>query len=165
MRPQPLKLAARTKELFCISQFKFFCQGCDYVACFGEPAAASDGWILNLPAAHVFEGDYYKLPSETLLDATWVHAQAVVRDPLSRYLSHNAKSMPWAARAADAGVPKYQPADLFRDLATFFSHSSQFSLALDFIKRAHELRPQGPVIARMLAELNFKCQPGQHNGT
>jgi hypothetical protein len=160
MPPAPLKPAALVKELLSIHQFKLFHQDGDYVACFGEPSATDDRWILNLPASHVFEEDYHALPFETVLDAFWVHKQSLVKDPLSDYLCHNGPGIPWANRVANAGIV-YQHADLFRDAASVFSNSGQYDLALDFIKKAHDLRPNGPAILKILDDLQAKCSSVQ----
>jgi len=142
--------------LFFIHQFKLFRQDGDYVACFGEPAATDDGWILNLPASHVFEGDYHSLPFETNLDATWAHSKALVKNPLSNYLRHSHSNSPWTTKVTNAGIPNYQYADLFRDTASIFIDADQFILALAFIEKAHELRPNGPLIIKMRDNLRAR---------
>ena len=157
MPPASLTLPARVKEFFSVYQFKLFHQDGDYVACFGEPATTDDGWILNLPASHVFEGDYHSLPFETYLNATWAHTQVMVRDPLSNYLCHNNANVPWATKAANAGIEQYQHADLFRDAASVFSNAEQNILALAFIEKAHSLRPNGPLIIKMREKLRATC--------
>jgi len=159
--PTPLNLQAKVKALFSIHQFKLFHRDGDYVAFYGEPSATDDGWIINLPASQVFEGDYHALRFETDLDAIWVQTQAQVKAPLAAYLCRNSPATHWATKLANAGVPNYQHADIFRDIASVLIDAGQHHLALEFIKKAHSLRPTGPVILQMLNDLQTKCSSDQ----
>ena len=147
----------KTKELFSIQRLKLFYQDGDYIACFGGPSSSPDGWIINLPASHVFDGDFHALPYEIELNAMWAHTQARIRHPLSRYLRQDGPEISWEAKASHAGFPDYQHADLFRDVACVFRDSEQNHLALEFITKAHDLRPSGQLINIILHDLRLKC--------
>lgn len=157
MSQAPPKLEERVKTFFSLYRFKLFHQAGDYVACYGEPAMADDGWIINLPASYFFKDDYQSLPFETDLIAGQVQAQSIINQPLDNYVSLNESGASWTSKASALGIPNYAAADLFRDIASLLISYNQRNLALSFIKVAHDLRPEGPVIKEMLAGLTSKC--------
>jgi hypothetical protein len=155
MPPQTPPIAEeRVAQLFSIHKFKLFHQNSDYVALFGEPAMAGDGWIINLPASHVFEGDYHSLPFDVELQATWVNAQSTVKQPLANFISIASSFVSWDAKAANLKIPNYGKPALFYDLSSIFTNASQPALALSFIQVAHQLRPSGPIIRAMFHKLS-----------
>lgn len=161
MPASPPKTEERVKALFSLCRFKLFHQGGDYVACFGEPSMADDGWIINLPASSFFEGNFQSLPFDTDLSASWVKAQAIIREPLSNYISPSPSGLSWVSKTTMLGIPSpglpiYETADLFRDIATILKDRNQFTLALPFIQAAYDLR-KGPVITQILADLTKIC--------
>ncbi|QVL52584.1 MAG: hypothetical protein KFB97_14520 [Cyanobium sp. M30B3] len=147
------KIEDRVAQLFSIHKFKLFHQISDYVALFGEPAMAEDGWIINLPASHVFEGDYHSLPFDVELQATWVNAQSTVKQPLANYISLTSSPTSWSVKAASLGIANYGRPDLFRDLSSILIIAKQPVPALSFIQVAHQLRPSGPAIREKLRKL------------
>jgi hypothetical protein len=149
----PPKIEDRVAQLFSIHKFKLFHQDSDYVALFGEPAMADDGWIINLPASYVFEGDFHSLPFDVDLQATWANAQSTVKQPLANFISLTFSPTPWDDKAAITGMATYERPDLFRDLTSILISAKQPVLALSFIQVAHQLRPSGPVICEMLRKL------------
>jgi hypothetical protein len=114
---------------------------------------ADDGWIVNLPAPHVFAGDYHSLPYDVELQATWAHAQSTVRQPLATCIFLTSSGASWDSEVAALGIPNYEPADLFRDLSSILINQGQPVLALSFINIAHQLRPGGPFIRQILKDL------------
>ena len=120
---------------------------------------SEDGWIINLPAADFFEGDYRSLPFETELSASWLQEQVIVKKPLAKYISPNSSGENWSKQAHTAGMPNYYHADFFRDVASLLINYDQLSLALCFIKVARELRPKGPLICQMFDDLS---KQGKH---
>jgi hypothetical protein len=148
----------RVGVFFSLCRFKFFHQSGDYIACYGQPAVSEDGWIINLPAPDFFEGDYRSLPFESELSASWVHEQAIVKQPLAKYIAPETLDKDWPGRANLAGTPNYSHADFFRDIASILTKHNQLSLALCFIQVARELRPEGPLICKMFDELTEKCK-------
>ena len=155
----PPKIEDRVAQLFSIHMFKLFHQNSDYVALFGEPTMADDGWIINLPASHVFEGDYHSLPFDVELQATWVNAQSTVKQPLANFISLTSPPASWDNKAASLGIANYGRPDLFRDLSSILINAKQPVLALSFIQVAHQLRPTGPLIREMLHKLTEQVVP------
>jgi hypothetical protein len=155
----PVKIDERVAQLFSIHKFKLFHQNSDYVALFGEPAMAEDSWIINLPASHVFEGDYHSLPFDVELQATWANAQSLVKQPLANFISLTSSPASWDEKAANLGIANYGKPDLFRDLSSILISAKQPVLALSFIQIAHQLRPTGPVIRKMLNKLTEQVAP------
>lgn len=155
----PPKIEDRVAQLFSIHKCKLFHQDSDYVALFGEPAMADDGWIINLPASHVLEGDYHSLPFNVDLQATWVNSQSTVKQPLANYISLTSSPTSWTDKAASMGIATYGHPDLFRDLSSILISAKQPVLALSFIQVAHQLRPSGPVICEMLHNLTEQVAP------
>jgi hypothetical protein len=155
----PAKIENRVAQLFSIHKFKLFHQDSDYVALFGEPAMADDGWIINLPTSHVFEGEYHSLPFDVELQATWVNAQSTVIQPLANFISLTSSPASWDEKAANLGIVNYGKPDLFRDLSSILISAKQPVLALSFIQVAHQLRPTGPVIRKMLHKLTELVAP------
>jgi len=155
----PPKIEDRVAQLFSIHMLKLFHQNSDYIALFGEPTMADDGWIINLPATHVFEGDYHSLPFDVELQATWVNAQSTVKQPLANFISLTSSPTSWSARAASLGIANYGRPDLFRDLSSILIKAKQPVLAHSFIQVAHQLRPSGPVICQMLHKLTEQVAP------
>jgi hypothetical protein len=149
----PAKIEDRVARLFCIHKFKLFHKDSDYVALFGEPAMADDGWIINLPASHLFEGDYHSLPFDVELQATWVNSQSTVKQPLANCISLTSSPISWGDITASMGIANYGRPDLFRDLSSILTSAKQPVLALAFIQVAHHLRPSGPAIREMLQKL------------
>jgi hypothetical protein len=157
----PAKIEDRVVQLFSIHKFKLFHQDSDFVALFGEPAIADDGWIINLPASHVFEGDYHSLPFDVELQAAWVNAQSTVQQPLANFISLASSSTSWDDKAASLGITNYGRPDLFRDLSSILNNAKQPVLALSFIQIAHQLRPTGPLIREMVHKLTKQVAPSQ----
>ena len=160
--PMPLTpptIEDRLAKLFSIHMFKLFHQNSDYVALFGEPGMADDDWMINLPASHVFEGDYHSLPFDVELQATWVNAQSTVKQPLANFISLTSPPASWDNKAASLGIANYGKPDLFRDLSSILISAKQPALALSFIQVAHQLRPTGPVIRKMLHYLTEQVAP------
>ncbi len=150
------KIKDRISPLFSIHKLRLFHQHGDYVACFGEPAMADDGWVINLPAANFFTGDYHNLPFDVDIQAAWAHAQTAIMQPLASYISVKPSSAPWESKAAALGIPNYGHADLFRDLSSLLISHNQSGLALSFIQVAHQLRPDGPAIRQLLSQLTYQ---------
>lgn len=144
----------RVSHLLCLNKFKLFYDDGGFVACYGEPAMAEDGWIINLPAGEFFKDDYQFLPFEIELQASWVHAKSTVNQPLASYISAALPSTSWRSRAAaiasELGASTYGVPDLFRDISSKLVAESQPLLALPFIKIAHQLRPDGPAINKLM---------------
>lgn len=151
----------RVSSLFTLNKFKLFSNDGDFVACYGKPAMAEDGWIINLPAENVFKDDYHCLPFEVELQATWVHAQSTVNQSLARYISVAPSSTSWSSKAAaiasELGVSIYGIPDLFRDISSILIAESQPVLALPFIKTAHQLRPNGPAILKLMKNVEKRA--------
>jgi hypothetical protein len=158
MPPALPKPEQRVKKFFAISKLKLFRNDADYVACYGQPALAEDGWIINLPASYFFEGDYRSLPFGEEFHATWAHAQAAIKKPLANYIHLHAYSNTWKDKVSEAGMPNYQYADMFRDISAILVENGQPNLAFCFIKIARDLRPEGPVIYQMLIDLESICK-------
>lgn len=159
MQPSQPSLSSRVASFLSVNKLKIFHQNGDYVALFGEPPMADDGWIINLPATHVFAGDYHSLPFDVELQATWAHAQSTVRQPLATYISFTSPGESWDTKVAALGMPAYEPADLFRDFSSILINQNQPVLALSFINAAHQLRPGGPIIRQMLNSLTQQLAP------
>jgi hypothetical protein len=150
-------LEDRVRALFSIDQIKIFHQCGDYVACYGDPAMADDGWVINLPASEFFEGAYHSLPFEVQLNASWAQARSIVRQPLSRCISLSPSEASWSSKASSIGMPNYFHADLFRDVAILLNDHNQPSLAFRFIKVARDLRPSGPLICKLYEDILATC--------
>jgi len=147
----------RVSALLSLNKFKLFSKDGDFVACYGEPAMAEDGWIINLPAGEFFKDDYHCLPFEVELQASWAHAKSTVHQPLANYISAAPPSTSWRSRAAaiasELGASTYRVPDLFRDISSMLVAESHPLLALPFIKTAHQLRPDGPAIQKLMKNI------------
>jgi hypothetical protein len=64
---------------------------------------AEDGWIVNLPASHVFEGDYHSLLFDVEFQAAWVNAQLTVKQSLGNFISLTFPLASW-----DEKLPAWQ---------------------------------------------------------
>jgi hypothetical protein len=156
MKPMRSETANRVALLFSIHRIKLFCNDGDFVAIFGEPAMASDGWIINLPAPHLFVGDYRSLPFDVDLQAGFVQAQSALKQPLASFVSLRPSEMDWEAKVAMLGIDNYELPDLFRDISSILISDDQPELAFAFIQVARELRPDGPLIRQMFDGLAEK---------
>lgn len=147
-------IETRVSNFFSVCQLKLFrLLDEDYVALFGEPAMAEDNWIINLPAAYFFQGSYKSLPFETLLNSRWAQTQSTIQKPLADYTLASPSASTWQDKRISLQLPSYERADLFRDVATILINADQPILALHFIRLAHNLRPEGPIINQMLNAL------------
>lgn len=140
------------KDLACISQVRLFWDQEWKVALFGQPAQSEDGWIINLPAAELFVGEYASLPTESLLAAEWVQERAAIKEPLAGLIGSDVEGYSWQAMAPKFKNRLYEYADLFRDLALACEEAGSMSLALSFMQKAMELRPKGPAIKAIMRE-------------
>jgi hypothetical protein len=140
------------KDLACISQVRLFWDQDWQVALFGQPAQSEDGWIINLPAAELFAGEFSSLPTDTLLAAEWVQETVPMKDPFADLISPDIEGYSWHARAPKFKNRSYEYADLFRDLALACEEAGSMPLALAFMQKAMELKPKGPAIKAMVRE-------------
>jgi hypothetical protein len=140
------------KDLACISQVRLFWDQEWQVALFGQPAQSEDGWIINLPAAELFVGEFSSLPTDTLLAAEWVQETVPVKGPLADLIGPDIEGYSWHARAPKFKNRSYEYADLFRDLALACEEAGSMPLALAFMQKAMELKPKGPAIKAMVRE-------------
>lgn len=85
-----------------ISKIRLFYSGGPQVALYGSPSEVADGWIMNLPAAEVFAGDFSGLVYERLIEAN----DANISSPLctsfyERYV-RQAPQLRWAQNCLTA---------------------------------------------------------------
>lgn len=150
-------MSAPLKHLFIIQKIKIFETDSFYVALFGEPAQAPDGWIINILASQFFTESRISTPPDVMLDAEWVKNNCAIRPVFHEFIHLSSPECLW--RDGQANPEKttiYKHADMFRDISLILENHNLEQAALSFITKAYELRPDGPAINRRLNRLKAK---------
>lgn len=82
-----------------ICAIRLFFSSSPQVALYGSPSTVDDGWIANLPASEVFDGDFSCLFGERLIDAQEAHERAGFHREFYERNVRNAPQPQWPPKA------------------------------------------------------------------